>query len=182
MGEITSKKRKIKHVNSNASDHTQIAKRPRQSESLSTSEDEHDGEDNAKEDEETSETDPDPDLPNADKLTLPPTSTSATQNFADLNLNEKTMKAIKEMGFDKMTPIQQRGIPPLLAGKDVLYAFSETSQKSLDEGSTDTWYRGAAKTGSGKTLAFLIPAVEMMSALRFKVSIHEVHSVLIRLI
>jgi len=27
---------------------------------------------------------------------------------------------------------------------------------------------GAAKTGSGKTLAFLIPAVEMLSAMRFK--------------
>jgi ATP-dependent RNA helicase DDX18/HAS1 len=46
-----------------------------------------------------------------------------------------------------MTEIQRRGIPPLMAGKDVL---------------------GAAKTGSGKTLAFLIPAVEMLSALRFK--------------
>jgi ATP-dependent RNA helicase DDX18/HAS1 len=51
------------------------------------------------------------------------------------------------MGFTTMMEIQQRAIPPLLAGKDVL---------------------GAAKTGSGKTLAFLIPAVEMLSALRFK--------------
>ncbi|KAL2167360.1 hypothetical protein VTG60DRAFT_1393 [Thermothelomyces hinnuleus] len=69
------------------------------------------------------------------------------QSFSELNLSEKTMKAIDEMGFTKMTEIQRRGIPPLLAGKDVL---------------------GAAKTGSGKTLAFLIPAVEMLSALRFK--------------
>ncbi|KAI0142605.1 ATP-dependent RNA helicase HAS1 [Hypoxylon sp. NC0597] len=73
---------------------------------------------------------------------------SDAQNFADLKLSEKTMKAIKEdMGFEKMTTIQRRAIPPLLAGRDVL---------------------GAAKTGSGKTLAFLIPAVEMLSALRFK--------------
>ncbi|KAI1381081.1 ATP-dependent RNA helicase HAS1 [Hypoxylon crocopeplum] len=73
---------------------------------------------------------------------------SDAQNFAELNLSEKTMKAIKEdMGFEKMTTIQRRAIPPLLAGRDVL---------------------GAAKTGSGKTLAFLIPAVEMLSALRFK--------------
>ncbi|KAF2458642.1 ATP-dependent RNA helicase HAS1 [Lineolata rhizophorae] len=69
------------------------------------------------------------------------------QKFAELNLSEKTMKAIDGMGFETMTEIQQRGIPPLLAGRDVL---------------------GAAKTGSGKTLAFLIPAVEMLSALRFK--------------
>ncbi|XDG02775.1 hypothetical protein ABKA04_002390 [Annulohypoxylon sp. FPYF3050] len=73
---------------------------------------------------------------------------SNAENFADLNLSEKTTKAIKEdMGFEKMTTIQRRAIPPLLAGRDVL---------------------GAAKTGSGKTLAFLIPAVEMLSALRFK--------------
>ncbi|KAI9748955.1 MAG: ATP-dependent RNA helicase, partial [Chaenotheca gracillima] len=69
------------------------------------------------------------------------------QKFSDLNLSEKTMKAIDDMKFETMTEIQQRGIPPLLAGRDVL---------------------GAAKTGSGKTLAFLIPAIEMLSALRYK--------------
>jgi len=68
-------------------------------------------------------------------------------NFSSINLSERTMKAINGMGFTTMTEIQQRSIPPLLAGKDVL---------------------GAAKTGSGKTLAFLIPAVEMLSSLRFK--------------
>ena len=40
------------------------------------------------------------------------------------------------MGFDRMTEVQARCIPPLLTGRDVL---------------------GAARTGSGKTLAFLIP-------------------------
>ncbi|QUC22740.1 uncharacterized protein UV8b_06981 [Ustilaginoidea virens] len=67
--------------------------------------------------------------------------------FEQLKLSDKTMKAIGEMGFTKMTSIQKAAIPPLLAGKDVL---------------------GAAKTGSGKTLAFLIPAIEILSALRFK--------------
>lgn len=79
-------------------------------------------------------------------LTLPPTGTDP-RTFADLQLSAKTMGALSDMNFDTMTEIQQRGIPPLLAGRDVL---------------------GAAKTGSGKTLAFLIPAVEMLSALRFK--------------
>ncbi|KAK0634275.1 P-loop containing nucleoside triphosphate hydrolase protein [Bombardia bombarda] len=78
---------------------------------------------------------------------LPPSIHTDAQAFTELNLSEKTMKAIEEMGFTKMTEIQRRGIPPLLAGKDVL---------------------GAAKTGSGKTLAFLIPAIEMLSSLRFK--------------
>lgn len=79
-------------------------------------------------------------------LALPPTGTDP-KKFSDLHLSAKTMAGIDDMGFDNMTEIQQRGIPPLLAGRDVL---------------------GAAKTGSGKTLAFLIPAVEMLSALRFK--------------
>ncbi|KAJ4377258.1 ATP-dependent RNA helicase [Neocucurbitaria cava] len=68
-------------------------------------------------------------------------------SFERLNLSERTMTAIKAMGFAAMTEIQRRAIPPLLAGKDVL---------------------GDAKTGSGKTLAFLIPAIEMLSDLRFK--------------
>ena len=85
-------------------------------------------------------------LPGTDTLSLPITGTQSDK-FSDLNLSEKTMKAIEDMKFEKMTEIQQRGIPPLLAGRDVL---------------------GAAKTGSGKTLAFLIPAVEMLSSLRFK--------------
>lgn len=87
------------------------------------------------------------DLPDGANLSLPPTTATDAQKFADLNLSEKTKKAIQGMGFENMTEIQRRSIPPLLAGKDLL---------------------GAAKTGSGKTLAFLIPAVEMLSALRFK--------------
>ncbi|KAI2631630.1 P-loop containing nucleoside triphosphate hydrolase protein [Xylaria nigripes] len=70
------------------------------------------------------------------------------EKFAELNLSEKTLRAIQEeMKFETMTPIQRRAIPPLLAGRDVL---------------------GAAKTGSGKTLSFLIPAIEMLHSLRFK--------------
>ncbi|KAF2869670.1 P-loop containing nucleoside triphosphate hydrolase protein [Massariosphaeria phaeospora] len=68
-------------------------------------------------------------------------------SFAHLNLSERTTTAIKKRGFEKMTEIQQRAIPPLLAGRDVL---------------------GAAKTGSGKTLAFLLPAIETLHSLRFK--------------
>ncbi|TVY23251.1 ATP-dependent RNA helicase [Lachnellula hyalina] len=86
-------------------------------------------------------------IPGAGALSLPTTAGEQPKKFSDLNLSDKTMKAIADMKFETMTEIQQRGIPPLLAGRDVL---------------------GAAKTGSGKTLAFLIPAIEMLSALRFK--------------
>ena len=86
------------------------------------------------------------DIPCTSALSLPSTGPNP-RKFSELNLSDKTMQAIEDMKFETLTEIQQRGIPPLLAGRDVL---------------------GAAKTGSGKTLAFLIPAVEMLSALRFK--------------
>lgn len=68
-------------------------------------------------------------------------------DFANAGFSEPTMKAITQMGFQKMTKVQAKTIPPLLAGRDVL---------------------GAAKTGSGKTLAFLLPAVELLYSLKFK--------------
>lgn len=102
---------------------------------------------NEDDDDENAEDNDVTDLPNGGKLTLPPAVGSEAQSFEELKLSEKSMKAIKEMGFTKMTEIQRRGIPPSLAGRDVL---------------------GAAKTGSGKTLAFLIPVVEMLCSLRFK--------------
>lgn len=86
------------------------------------------------------------DLPTDGVPSLPGTE-FVPQKFTELKLSEKTMKAIDEMKFETMTEIQQRAVPPAMAGRDIL---------------------GAAKTGSGKTLAFLIPAVEMLSALRFK--------------
>ncbi|CAH2353938.1 ATP-dependent RNA helicase Has1p [[Candida] railenensis] len=72
---------------------------------------------------------------------------TATTDFNDVGFSEPTLRAINEMGFTKMTEVQARTIPPLLAGRDVL---------------------GAAKTGSGKTLAFLLPAIEMLYSLKFK--------------
>lgn len=61
-------------------------------------------------------------------------------------VSEGTLQAIKSMGFEKMTEIQARAIPPLLEGRDLV---------------------GAARTGSGKTLAFLIPVVELIHKLKF---------------
>lgn len=69
------------------------------------------------------------------------------QPFSELELSEPTLQGLEEMGFKTMTPVQEKSIPPLLAGKDVL---------------------GAARTGSGKTLAFLIPAIELLHRMKFK--------------
>ncbi|CAL0305021.1 unnamed protein product [Lupinus luteus] len=68
------------------------------------------------------------------------------ESFLSLGLSEPTYTAIIDMGFDRMTQIQARAIPPLLTGDDVL---------------------GAARTGAGKTLAFLIPAVELLYKIQF---------------
>lgn len=117
-------------------------------------EDDHDEDVSARKNEETPQTEEpqeneaaSAELPSQNNLSLPEAAGTEVQEFQQLNLSEKTIKAIDEMGFTKMTDIQKRAVPPLLAGKDVL---------------------GAAKTGSGKTLAFLIPAIEMLSSLKFK--------------
>eukprot|EP01012_Entosiphon_sulcatum_P034908 TRINITY_DN4431_c0_g1_i1.p1 TRINITY_DN4431_c0_g1~~TRINITY_DN4431_c0_g1_i1.p1 ORF type:complete len:532 (+),score=115.78 TRINITY_DN4431_c0_g1_i1:28-1596(+) len=68
------------------------------------------------------------------------------ETFDDLSVHDSTKAAIKEWGFTKLTPIQQRAIPAILAGRDVL---------------------GQAKTGSGKTLAFVIPTLESMIRVGF---------------
>ncbi len=56
--------------------------------------------------------------------------------FSAFGLHPKLLLALKGLGFEKPTPIQQMAIPPLLQGRDAL---------------------GAAATGSGKTAAFLLP-------------------------
>ncbi|EPE09292.1 atp-dependent rna helicase has1 [Ophiostoma piceae UAMH 11346] len=91
-------------------------------------------------------------------LTLPPAAATAatsdaedaapaSRRFDALAISDRTKQGLADMGFETMTEIQTRALPPLLAGKDLL---------------------GAAKTGSGKTLAFLVPAVEMLYSLKFK--------------
>ncbi|KAH8551096.1 ATP-dependent RNA helicase Has1 [Umbelopsis sp. PMI_123] len=72
---------------------------------------------------------------------------TVNMEFAKLDCSDATKNSVKDMGFTHMTEVQARTIPPLMAGRDVL---------------------GAAKTGSGKTVAFLIPAIEMLSKLKFK--------------
>lgn len=83
--------------------------------------------------------------------------------FSELKLSDRTMEAIKTMGFETMTEIQQKTIPPLL--RYAVWFLPEAPSLTCTSGKD---VLGAAKTGSGKTLAFLIPAIEMLSAMRFK--------------
>ena len=62
-------------------------------------------------------------------------------DFYDLDLSDNTLDAIDDMGWTSCTPIQEKCIPEILEGKDVL---------------------GIAQTGTGKTAAYLLPILSML--------------------
>ena len=61
--------------------------------------------------------------------------------FNELNMAEPILKAVREKGYDELTPIQQRAIPIVLRGADIL---------------------GIAQTGTGKTAAFALPLLQRL--------------------
>ena len=64
-----------------------------------------------------------------------------TQSFSELSLSPAIERAVAEMGYETMTPIQAQAIPVVLQGRDVM---------------------GAAQTGTGKTAAFTLPLLQRM--------------------
>src|ERR1700689_607356 len=62
-----------------------------------------------------------------------------TATFADLGLSESTLQALRDVGYEAPSPIQEQAVPALLAGQDVI---------------------GQAQTGTGKTAAFGLPIME----------------------
>ena len=63
--------------------------------------------------------------------------------FEKLNLIEPILAAVKAEGYTEPTPIQEKAIPVLLQGRDLL---------------------GCAQTGTGKTAAFAIPILQLLYA------------------
>ncbi len=61
--------------------------------------------------------------------------------FAQLQLAAPLARAVADMGYESMTPIQAQAIPVVLQGRDVM---------------------GAAQTGTGKTAAFALPLLQRM--------------------
>ena len=59
--------------------------------------------------------------------------------FKELGLSEELLSAVKSMGFDEMTEIQEKSIPVIMRGLDII---------------------GRSNTGTGKTAAFGIPVIE----------------------
>ncbi|HTS80354.1 MAG TPA: DEAD/DEAH box helicase [Myxococcaceae bacterium] len=66
-------------------------------------------------------------------------------SFSSLGLSSESLAALARAGYKVPTPIQARGIPPALEGKDVI---------------------GCAATGTGKTAAFVLPIVERLAGKR----------------
>src|ERR1017187_6600240 len=62
-----------------------------------------------------------------------------TATFAELGLSESTLKALKDVGYESPSAIQEQAIPSVLEGRDVI---------------------GQARAGTGKTAAFGLPIAE----------------------
>ncbi len=63
--------------------------------------------------------------------------------FADLGLRPELLRAVDAAGYTAPTPIQERGIPLVLEGRDLI---------------------ACAQTGTGKTAAFLLPILHRLAA------------------
>lgn len=63
-------------------------------------------------------------------------------SFQSLGLSEALLKAVSKKGYTTPSPIQQKAIPPVLEGKDVL---------------------ASAQTGTGKTAGFTLPLLHILS-------------------
>ncbi|MGN1255397.1 MAG: DEAD/DEAH box helicase, partial [Prevotella sp.] len=61
--------------------------------------------------------------------------------FEELDLSDNILDALYDMHFEDCTPIQEKCIPPILEGRDVL---------------------GVAQTGTGKTAAYLLPILSRL--------------------
>ncbi|MEM6781855.1 MAG: DEAD/DEAH box helicase [Pseudomonadota bacterium] len=62
--------------------------------------------------------------------------------FRDLGLTPETLKAVEECGYESPTPIQEKAIPIVQMGRDVV---------------------GLAQTGTGKTAGFTLPMIDALS-------------------
>ncbi len=78
---------------------------------------------------------------NAQTETIETPTEEKTLTFADLGLKSEILKSVKYAGFTTPSPIQEKAIPIVIAGKDMV---------------------GQAQTGTGKTAAFALPALHNM--------------------
>ena len=121
------------------------AKKKKKEEQAAAAVEESDDEEEERE-EDADDATPEKEAPKGERIQVQVDGILSDKTFDSLTLSKQTMAGISELGYTRMTEVQARTIPPLLAGRDVL---------------------GAARTGSGKTLAFLIPSVELLYHAKF---------------
>ena len=113
----------------------------------------------------------------------------STADFTSLPLSKPLLDGIAEMGFTRMTRIQEKAIPAILAGKDLLgaakYVLVCCGWSCVGVATRCPWAHAVCgtfpdravtlpcsladcRTGSGKTLAFLVPIVELIGRAQFK--------------
>ena len=78
--------------------------------------------------------------------------------FQDLGLTAPICRALTEEGYQRPSPIQEKAIPPALAGRDVL---------------------GCAQTGTGKTCAFAAPILQRLSAAPAKRKVRPIRALIL---
>ena len=67
--------------------------------------------------------------------------------FSDLGLSSELSRAVAVLGYESPTPIQEKSIPVVLMGRDIL---------------------GSAQTGTGKTASFTLPMIDILASGRAK--------------
>jgi superfamily II DNA/RNA helicase len=67
--------------------------------------------------------------------------------FSDLGLSDGLSRAVADLGYETPTPIQEKSIPVVLMGRDIL---------------------GSAQTGTGKTASFTLPMIDILASGRAK--------------
>lgn len=75
-------------------------------------------------------------------------------NFSSFNFSSELNEGLDSMGFEKATPIQEKAIPVIQQGKDLI---------------------GCAQTGTGKTAAFLLPVIDRI----FKSHTGDINTIII---
>ena len=64
-------------------------------------------------------------------------------SFAELGLSDEVLRAVSDAGYTDPTPIQNKAIPQILLGRDIL---------------------GCAQTGTGKTASFTLPMIDILAS------------------
>ena len=73
-------------------------------------------------------------------------------SFSDLELCPEILSALQEKGYSKLTPIQEKSIPAVLTGRDLM---------------------AAAQTGTGKTAGFVLPILQQLHSRKKRIGSNQ---------